>query len=153
MPFWKQSDDPWDRKPETPRPEPKASRENPMDSLKQWNEDRKAAAKEREDAKRLPPEPCPWCGKDMEQGYLITGRDPIRWHPGIYKFTLFSGLAGDAMRIDTEGTFTMYRTAWLCRECGKMVLDIPEKERVYDAPEDEDDKPSEMTQKEETSGE
>lgn len=150
MPFWKQSDDPWDRKPEKRRPMPKEAekpKKSILERLDGWQEDRKAAAREKEEARRLPPEPCPWCGKDMEQGYLITGRDPIHWRPGIYKFTLFSG---DTMRIDTQGDFTMYRTAWLCRECGKMVLDIPEEERVCDFPKDQDDKPSEMTQKEET---
>jgi len=127
MPFWKKSEDPWDRKDGISKP-PKEPRENPIDSLKQWNEARKAEAKEREEARRLPPEKCPWCGKDMEQGYLITGRDPIRWHPGIYKFTLFSGLDGDDLRIDTQGDFTMYRVTWLCRECKKLVFDMPEPE-------------------------
>jgi len=128
MPFWKKSEDPWDRKDGVSKPpkEPKEPRENPIDSLKQWNETRKAEAKEREEARRLPPEKCPWCGKDMEQGYMMADQGSIRWHPGIYKFALFSGLDGDALRIDTQGDFTMYRITWLCRDCKKMVFDMPE---------------------------
>ena len=148
MPFWKKSEDPWDRRDGFSKP-PKEPKESAIDNLKQWNEERKAAAKEREEAKRLPPEPCPWCGKDMEQGYLITGRDSIHWRPGVYKFTLFSGLSEDGMRIDTQGDFTMYRITWLCRECGKMVFDIPEPERVYDFPESQDIEETETTQEEE----
>lgn len=53
MAFWKQSDDPWDRRPEKRRPEAKEPQADLLDSLKQWNEDRKAAAREKEEAKRL----------------------------------------------------------------------------------------------------
>ena len=50
MPFWKQSEDPWDQKPDKPRREPKEPQANPLDSLKAWNEQRKAEAKEKEAA-------------------------------------------------------------------------------------------------------
>ncbi len=125
MPFWKKSEDPWDQKPEKRRLEPKEPKESPIDSLKRWNEERKAEAKEREEAKRLPPEKCPWCGKDMEQGYLLTGRDTIRWYPGIYKYK-FALFYSGGLRIDTQGDFTKYRITWLCRNCKKMVFDMPE---------------------------
>lgn len=130
MPFWRKSEDPWDWKDGAPQPskEPKDPRENPVDSLKAWNEDRKAKAKEKEEAKRLPPEKCPWCGKDMEQGFLATGRDPVRWYPGVYKFEFFRGLDGNAIDICNEGgAFSgYYKIVWLCRECRKMVFDTPE---------------------------
>lgn len=146
MPFWKRSEDPWDKKPD--KPTPREPKENPIDGLKAWNEGRKAKAKEKEEARRLPPEKCPWCGKDMEQGFLLGGRDGTRWHPGIYKFDLFRGLDGDAIDVlsDSSG-FTNYKIAWLCRECGKMAFDIPEPERVYDFPEIQE---AETTQEEET---
>lgn len=151
MAFWKKSEDPWDQKPDKRR-EPREIKEpqaNPLDSLKSWNEDRKA--KEKEEAKRLPPEKCPWCGKDMEQGFLAAGRDPVRWYPGVYKFEFFRGLDGDAIDICNEGGFSgYYKTAWLCRECGKMIFDIPESERVYDFPESQD-AGTEETQEEEES--
>lgn len=155
MPFWKKSEDPWDKKDGISKP-PKEPKESPIDTLKAWNEERKAAAKEREAAKRLPPEKCPWCGKDMEQGYIMGGRDVVRWYSGTYKFDLFRGLeVVDSFSIlDEGGPFIgYYKVAWLCRECGKMVFDIPEAERVYNFPEAQDDETSEMTQKEETSEE
>lgn len=88
MAFEKKSQDPWDRKPETrkappvPAPEtskPPESKKGPLGSLRAWNERRRA---EKEEARRLPPESCPWCGLEMEQGYLYTGRDKIYWSPG-----------------------------------------------------------------------
>lgn len=150
MPFWKQSEDPWDRKPDKPRAEPKDPQANPLDSLKAWNEERKAKAKEKEEAKRLPPEKCPWCGKDMEQGFLATGRDPVRWYSGVYKFEFFRGLDGNAIDVCNEGgAFSgYYKTAWLCRECGKIVFDIPESERVYDFPIPQDDETAETKEEE-----
>lgn len=158
MAFWKKSEDPWDWDPSKKRPAPQPAesqepKENPLDTLKQWNEDRKTKAKEKEEAKRLPPEKCPWCGKDMEQGFIAGGRDFVRWYPGVYKFEFFRGLDGDAIDLCNEGgAFSgLYKTAWLCRECGKMIFNIPESERVYDFPESQD-AGTEETQEEEESG-
>lgn len=125
MPFWKQSEDPWDRRPD--KAEPREPKENPLDTIKTWNEDRKAKAKEKEEAKRLPPEKCPWCGKEMEQGFVTGGRDAVRWHPGIYKFDPFRGLSGEAIDLLDDGSgLTCYKITWLCRDCKKMVLNMPE---------------------------
>lgn len=153
MPFWKPSDDPWDRKPDKCPAQPKGPQANPLDSLKAWNEQRKANAKEKEEAKRLPPEPCPWCGKDMEQGFLLTGRDPIRWYPGVYKIAWLVRDEIGSFRVDTEEDFGHYKTAWLCRECGKIIFDIPESERVYDFPGSQEEETLETMQEEETSEE
>lgn len=166
MAFWKKSEDPWDWDPSKKRPaprpaEPKEPQANPLDSLKQWNEDRKAKAKEREEAKRLPPEKCPWCGKDMEQGYLIGGRG-IYWYSGIpttgalAKVGWLGPKLDDAFRVDDEGNFltSPYRTAWRCKECKKVVFHMPEEDiwsmdrYRYDGPQE----PQE-TQEEETSEE
>lgn len=127
MPFWKQSEDPWDRKPGKPTP-PKEPKADPLDTLKQWNEERKAKAKEQEEAKRLPPESCPWCGKEMEQGFLLTGGDPIRWYPGVYKTAWIMRDRAGSFRVDTEGDFALYKVAWLCRDCKKLTLAMPEPE-------------------------
>ena len=127
MPFWKQSEDPWDQKPDKPRREPKEPQANPLDSLKAWNEERKAKAKEKEEAKRLPPEPCPWCGREMEQGFLTGGRDGVHWYPGVYKFDLIRGLDGNAMDLlDEYSAWNRYKTVWLCRDCKKMVFNMPD---------------------------
>lgn len=135
MPFWKQSEDPWDRKPEKRRPEPKEPKENPLDSLKAWNEERRAKAKEKEEAKWLPPEPCPWCGKDMEQGFLLGGRDGVRWYPGIYKTDLLRGLdsTNKIDVLDEGGLWSgLYKTTWLCRDCKKAVFTMPDPPEVFD---------------------
>lgn len=151
MPFWKQSEDPWDRKPDKPRAEPKDPQANPLDSLKAWNEERKARAKEKEEAKRLPPETCPWCGKDMEQGYMMGGRGFLHWYSGV--LTTKAAWIGDSSKetidLATEGTLTMYKTVWLCRDCKKMVFDMPDPPETYDpfAPRPE----TEETKEEETS--
>lgn len=146
MPFWKQSEDPWDRKPEKRREsrESKEPMENPLDTIKAWNEGRKARAKEKEEAKRLPPEKCPWCGKDMEQGFLTGGRDAVRWYPGIYKFDLVRGLSGDSIDLlnDYSG-LSRYKTVWLCRACKKMTLDMPEPPEDPFAPQPETEETNE----------
>lgn len=149
MPFWKQSDDPWDRRPEKPRPgEPK---ESLTDSLKAWNEDRKAAAREKEEAKRLPPEPCPWCGKDMEQGYLSSGRG-VWWAPGVPNFLakwVSVEFAEGAFQVDANGSLSpSYKITWLCRDCKKMVFDISDP-----VPYDYSAEETEKTKEEETSEE
>lgn len=144
MAFWKKSEDPWDWDPSKKRPEPRPAepqepRENPLDSLKQWNEERKAKAKEREEAKWLPPEKCPWCGKEMEQGYMLGGRGSVSWYPGIYKTDFLRGVDA-AGRIDVQdegGIWSgLYKTTWLCRDCKKAVFTMPDPPEVlepYDA--------------------
>ena len=136
MPFWKQSEDPWDRKPDKPPREPKEPQANPLDSLKAWNEERKAKAKEKEEARRFPPEPCPWCGKDMEQGFLLGGRDGVRWYPGIYKTDPLRGL-------DSTGR--------LCRDCKRAVFHMPDPSEYEDSFSARIAEHTENTQEEETS--
>lgn len=154
MPFWKQSEDPWDRKPDKPRPEPKGPQANPLDSLKSWNEARKAKAREKEEAKRLPPEPCPWCGTEMEQGFFTGGRDGVHWYPGIYKAALLRGLdsTGRIDVLDEGGIWSgCYKTVWLCRDCKKAVFHMPDPPEACDpfAPQPE----TEETKEEEASEE
>ena len=135
MPFWKQSEDPWDRKPDKPRQPPKAPQANPLDSLNAWNAERKAKAKEKEEAKRLPPEPCPWCGKEMEQGFLIGGRGSAHWYPGIYKATPLLGLdVTGRIDVQDEGSIWsgLYKTTWLCRDCKKAVFRMPDPPEYED---------------------
>ena len=156
MPFWKQSEDPWDQKPDKPRREPKEPQVNPLDSLKAWNKERKAKAKEKEEAKRLPPEKCPWCGKDMEQGFLLGGRDGVRWYPGIYKADPLRGL-GSTNQIDVldEGGLWrgLYKTTWLCRDCKKAVFTMPEPLISQDSFSAQVAEYAEETKEEEESGE
>ena len=137
MAFWKKSEDPWDRKPEK-KPvhtqETEEPREKPLETLKKWNEDRKAAAREKENARRLPPEKCPWCGKDMEQGYMVGNRDTVNWYPGVLttKAAWLGGPREERLAVCDEGGFISYKTVWLCRDCKKMVFDMPKPPEVYD---------------------
>jgi hypothetical protein len=128
MSFLKKSEDPWDRKPgQTPTvQEPPEKKENPLDSLKQWNDDRKAE-KARKEAESAPePIPCPWCGKRMEARYLWAGRGVFlsAKKPGLFS----SGLSSDNRDICDEGNPLTggYKTAWYCPDCYKLVVDLPD---------------------------
>lgn len=136
MAFWKKSEDPWDLEPDKRRPaaeEEEAEKGSDDGSLLQdlraWNETRKAEKARRE----TPPVPipCPWCGKEMEVGYLCGGRDYVRLvrqRPGLLR------IAEDALYIRGDGTFWCdYKIAWTCKACRKLVLDLPE-EANEDAP-------------------
>ena len=72
MAFWKKSEDPWDIDPNQRRtaPEPEEIEPGLLDSLREDWDAMQAARQEKREKLRLPPEKCPWCGKDMEQGFL-----------------------------------------------------------------------------------
>ena len=135
MAFWKKSEDPWDLEPDKRRPaaeEEEAEKGSDDGSLLQdlraWNETRKAEKARRE----TPPVPipCPWCGKEMEVGYLCGGRDYVRLvrqRPGLLR------IAEDALYIRGDGTFWCdYKIAWTCPDCRKLVADLPEPEETWD---------------------
>lgn len=129
MPFWKKSEDPWDIDPDKQRrmAPPHEEARDPdtglLEDLRAWNESRKEEKIRRE----TPPEPipCPWCGKEMEPGYLIGGRDAVRLvrrRPGA----LCLADPDDSLYIRGDGTFWYdYKIAWTCGECRKLVLDLP----------------------------
>ena len=162
MAFWKESGDPWDRKPEKRKPPaynpdapgtPEEPRKGLLESLGDWNEKRRAAAREAEEARRLPPEKCPWCGQDMEQGYLYTGRDAILWYPGVYK--TFKGKKG-AFRVDNVGSdtiFARYAIAWNCPGCKRLALDTTGFEPLEDPWIQSPEKEQQSKEEEETGGE
>ena len=123
MAFWNKGEDPWDVKPKpvsVPNPDCDGEPDTVLDSLKAWNRERKEEKARREEP--LPPEKCPWCGKEMEPVYLNGGRDGVYWHkerPDV----IFGNL--EAERLDTDGTFwNRYKLAWHCPDCGKLVLDF-----------------------------
>lgn len=135
MPFWKKSEDPWDYEPEK-HPAPSAEAGGGEDApgfleelrgdFQNWNQERKEKKAQRE----IPPPPmaCPWCGQEMEAGYITGGRDGANWWPGWPPKVLGPG-NGAPIRVDHEGTVLLrYKTAWLCRACRRMVLEIPEEE-------------------------
>lgn len=125
MPFWKKSEDPWDIDPAKRQGVNPAEREPGLaDILREewdalWTEQQEKKA-----ALRLPPELCPWCGKDMEQGFLAGGRG-IWWYRGIpnAKNKWLGGGPENTMRVDTDGILYTYHTAWYCPSCKKMAVD------------------------------
>lgn len=146
MAIWNKSDDPWDRKPERRKPtvhetlREAAPKKSPLEALEAWNAKRKSDAKAKDASKLLPPEPCPWCGAPMTQGYMITGRDSIHWYPGIYKTAWFVKDKTGAYRVDTDGDFIMHKITWHCEKCQKMVFDasnLTSLEDPYIAPAEE----------------
>ena len=129
MAFWRRSEDPWDRDPAKKRVKrEREPAENPLDALKNWNEERKAkAAAKRAELEALPKETCPWCGEEMERGYFQGGRDRITWTPGFLTTkAAWLGPSKEArerrLRVYDEGDFTTYKTVWYCRGCEKMVI-------------------------------
>lgn len=136
MAFWKKSEDPWDIDPA--KEQEKRDREpleNPMDTLRDWNKERKAKASAKQaEWEAQPKEMCPWCGKEMERGCLAGSRG-VYWFPGRY--TASAAWWGpraieDSFQVDDEGDFLKgtFKTAWYCRSCKKMVFstasEIPE---------------------------
>ena len=70
MAFWKKSEDPWDVDPARARAK-REPIETPLDTLRDWNEERKAKAAEKQaELEAQPKEVCPWCGREMERGCL-----------------------------------------------------------------------------------
>lgn len=154
MPFWKKPEDPWDIDPSKKRKaEEREPRENPLDTARAWNEKRKAdAAARAAELDALPREKCPWCGKEMERGYILAGKG-CHWYPGIY--TSRAALLGPPreawrrrLRVDSEGALMTYQTAWHCESCRKLVMDTSSMETedgysVQDASPDLPEEPGE----------
>lgn len=67
---------------------------------------------------------CPWCGGEMQQGYLSSGRDAVYFSeqkPGMVEY-LIRGAGW--LRLDNEGgSVHTYKTAWHCPDCRKLVVD------------------------------
>ena len=80
MAFWKKSEDPWDMKPKSVgtvnpvTPDRDEEPESLLESVRDWAEKKRSAEK---DQLTLPPEKCPWCGGEMEQGFLNGGYFPV----------------------------------------------------------------------------
>ena len=126
MAFWKKSADPWDIDPDERRlaSEPAEKAPGLLDTLRGDWDAMRAEWQETRESLKLPPEKCPWCGKEMERGYLLSGQW-IYWQRKRPTALSLRGHAADALVINTEGgTLAGYRTAWRCGACEKMVLDV-----------------------------
>ena len=132
MSFWKKSDDPWDWKDEEERRPRKAPVPPPEEGQPAepglWEEIKDLgkvlteswSPRQKDEVDPIPPMTCPWCGKDMEQGFLMGGRG-VAWHRGIPtgKARWLSPGRENIMRVDTEGDILRYHTAWYCPDCKK----------------------------------
>ena len=126
MAFWKKSEDPWDIDPNQRRTASEPAEKEPglLDTLRGDWDAMRAEWQEKREKLRLPPEKCPWCGEDMEQGFLMGGRG-VFWYRGTpnIKTSLFGAPNEDTIRVDTEGFLNTYHTAWYCPACKKMTID------------------------------
>ena len=56
---------------------------------------------------------CPYCGKEMEFGYLHSGREPVIWSPKEFKLFAVSGKKDELLvrygDISSE--------AYICKNC------------------------------------
>ena len=140
MAFWKKCDDPWDV-----NPEKRKRTQAPL-----WEQDpseeaavqKPAAGPEGEglgellgnlfkqkEEEPIPAEKCPWCGGEMDVGYLTGGQEGARWQswkPMGLK-GLFPPSDGEYWSILTERNgLSSFQTAWYCRACEKIVFHAPQ---------------------------
>ncbi|MDE7294354.1 MAG: hypothetical protein K2N72_08015 [Oscillospiraceae bacterium] len=65
---------------------------------------------------------CPYCGDDMEEGHIAVGGE-LWWQPGRKTRLLNSWFYNDGVVLGENG-FGETVTAYLCRECKKVVIDF-----------------------------
>ena len=116
MPFWRKSEDPWDMEPEKRRTWTAGEPQPPAADGEAWK-----VPGEKETAEEQTPSAmtCPWCGQEMEVGY-VTGARGVHYHRGMPTTKrLWLGAGPDnTMRVDAEGgLLTPYCRAYLCRTC------------------------------------
>lgn len=122
MPFWKKSEDPWDMEPG--KAEPIAEEAEKQEGLMAAQE----AYDETGDTERKTVEPCPWCGKDMEVGYLYASGESIRWLDAPPGAVLGAALAGKEIYVSDEGVVTQYKTCWYCGSCRRLAVQLKRSE-------------------------
>jgi len=67
---------------------------------------------------------CPYCGCEMQQGY-IQSRDGAFWTPEKVLVPALTVLKRKAIPLsDYPGTLDTSTTAHLCRECKKVIIDF-----------------------------
>ena len=68
---------------------------------------------------------CPYCGKEMEKG-LIQSPHEIAWLKGEKRHAFARAELHEDSIVLSELSFLRGSAveAWLCRDCGKVVIDI-----------------------------
>ena len=129
MPFWKKSEDPWDIDPEKRKRKQAAVAFEAAEESAEEDSDGGILAeiadlfKKKSDLiEALPDMNCPWCGKEMTKGYLMGGRDTMRWseeRPGA----VFGAAFLNTVEIRDADIWSNYKTCWHCVSCRKLVVD------------------------------
>ena len=79
----------------------------------------KESFRKKREKPEVPPEMCPWCGKQMYQGYLWGPEHGIEW---LNEKSLFP--SGDL--ISDEGFSCNFKIAFYCKNCQKITLNVQE---------------------------
>lgn len=140
MIFQKKSEDPWDQEPKSVKitSSEEADHSVPQDAEPNEPQDQ-------------PPMRCPWCGEDMQWGELRSVR-PIWWitEKTGWKERLIGYDPHKSLRVDDEGVLDLYKTAWHCEACHKMVIDTTGMQHPYEVDTNFDKRMQEQEETEET---
>lgn len=71
---------------------------------------------------------CPYCQNEMEQGY-IQNRDGVAWTKKEHFVMALAPYAGDSLQIGSRRDGKSAE-AFLCKNCKKILIDIPEETEV-----------------------
>jgi hypothetical protein len=66
---------------------------------------------------------CPYCDSEMEQGYL-QGPGGVFWSEKSKRFFLYPREQNGDVVIAGSWERSSGDDAWLCRNCGKMIIDV-----------------------------
>ena len=71
---------------------------------------------------------CPFCGREMENGYLSSAGRGAKWTPKARSWTSICTQDGELPLEQWSFTGKNSTKALLCRACRKVILDIPFEE-------------------------
>ena len=76
---------------------------------------------------------CPYCGKEMEKGFILDGNH-IRWYPEGMDVFGFCPEEDGAVRLNaTGGVMTAAKAeSWYCPDCRMVITPVPEIEGTFD---------------------
>lgn len=69
---------------------------------------------------------CPYCGEEMAEGRVNSGRDAAFWEPKT-KGAREWMTRRLAQRVQLTQGFFNHGAAWYCPACGKIVIEVVEK--------------------------
>lgn len=68
---------------------------------------------------------CPYCEKEMEEGYILSARDPLYWYPKDEEIT-FGRETENCVKLAKYPSWNRRKTvAYKCGSCSKIIIDIP----------------------------